>query len=528
MPLTLDRHAGLLVPLFSMPSSRSWGIGEIADIPLIAEWLGSAHQDLLQLLPINEMAVGQTSPYSAMTAMAIDPIYISVHAMEDFAAAGGEKAMSRDWRGRLAAARQSRAVDYALARHVKDEALRRSFARFLQDEWSSSSPRAEALKAWAAGQAWWLEAYTLFRAIHAREKERSWTDWPDALRRREPGALEAARRELADEILYREWLQWIADEQWRAAKQRMHGVALLGDLPFMVDGDSADVWSHADAFRLDASVGAPPDAFSETGQNWGLPVYRWDVFQEQDFAWLRDRARRSAALYDGYRVDHLVGFYRTYVFPRDGVKSFFTPAEEEEQLALGERVLQIFGEPGARIVAEDLGTIPDFVRESLQRLEIPGYKVLRWERAWKEEGQPYRAPESYPAVSLATSGTHDTETMAAWWDGLDEEEREAVLEMPGLAERLPAAAADTALDYSAALRDALLGVLYASGSDFLVLPIQDVFGWRDRVNVPASQGEHNWTWKLPWPVDRLAGEEPARERAETLRRWSDETGRWRK
>jgi 4-alpha-glucanotransferase len=251
MPLTLDRHAGLLVPLFSMPSSRSWGIGEIADIPLIAEWLGSAHQDLLQLLPINEMAVGQTSPYSAMTAMAIDPIYISVHAMEDFAAAGGEKGMSRDWRGRLAAARQSRAVDYALARHVKDEALRRSFARFLQDEWSSASPRAEALKAWAAGQAWWLEAYTLFRAIHAREKERSWTDWPDALRRREPGALEAARRELADEILYREWLQWIADEQWRAAKQRMHGVALLGDLPFMVDGDSADVWSHADAFRLD-------------------------------------------------------------------------------------------------------------------------------------------------------------------------------------------------------------------------------------------------------------------------------------
>jgi 4-alpha-glucanotransferase len=115
--------------------------------------------------------------------------------------------------------------------------------------------------------------------------------------------------------------------------------------------------------------------------------------------------------------------------------------------------------------------------------------------------------------------------MAAWWDGLDEQEREAVLEMPGL-EGLPAAEAETVREYSPALLDALLGVLYGSGSDFLVLPIQDVFGWRDRVNVPASQGEHNWTWKLPWPVDRLAGEDQARERAEALRRWSDETGRW--
>ena len=527
MPLTLDRHAGLLVPLFSMPSSRSWGIGEIADIPLMAAWLRGAHQDLLQLLPINEMAVGQTSPYSAMTAMAIDPIYISVHAMADFAAIGGEDAMGGAWKNRLEAARQSGPVDYPLARQVKDEALGAAFAHFRSQEWERSSARADAFRDWVQDQSWWLEDYSLFRALHAREQERSWLEWPEALRRRVPSALEAARRELGDEILYRQWLQWVADEQWRDAKEQARPVSLLGDLPFMVDGDSADVWAHADAFSLDGSVGAPPDAFSETGQNWGLPVYRWDVMAERNFAWLRERARRSAVLYDGYRVDHLVGFYRTYVFPAGRGKAFFTPAHEDEQLALGETLMRIFAEPGARIVAEDLGTIPRFVRTSLKRLKIPGYKVLRWEREWDEEGQPFRAPADYPPVSLATSGTHDTETMAAWWDAMDEKERIAALEIPGLGERLGPGEASAFEQYTPEVRDALLGLLYASGSDFLVLPVQDVFGWRERVNIPASQGEHNWTLKLPWTVEQLLEEPEARERGAAMRTWSDETGRWR-
>ena len=104
----------------------------------------------------------------------------------------------------------------------------------------------------------------------------------------------------------------------RRARERAGDVALFGDLPFMVSGDSADVWARQDEFRLDASVGVPPDAFSETGQDWGLPVYRWDVLAERDFDWLRHRARRNADLFDGYRVDHLVGFYRTYFRPHDG------------------------------------------------------------------------------------------------------------------------------------------------------------------------------------------------------------------
>ena len=512
------RHGGLVIPLFSIPSRASWGIGEIPDIPVFASWMAAAGQGLLQMLPINEVAVGQTSPYSAMTAMAIDPMYIGLRGVADFAAEGGEEGMDAASREGLEQARRSRHVDYALVRELKGRALLAAFERFRDREWAGGTERAEAFARWAAGQGWWLDDYALFRALHAREAERAWTDWPEGLRTREAAALGEASRELAGEILYRRYLQWVADEQWQAAKRAMRPAALLGDLPFMVDGDSADVWANADAFRTDASVGAPPDAFSETGQNWGLPAYRWDVMRERDYAWLRARARRSADLYDGYRVDHLVGFYRTYVFPGPPEKPFFTPAVAEEQLELGETLLRLFAEPGARIIAEDLGTIPKFVRASLARLEVPGYKVFRWEREWDEPEQPFRDPAAYPTVSVAASGTHDTETVAEWWDSLVPADQQKVLEVPGLAALMPDAEAP--LPFTPHLRDALLEVLVASGSDFLLLPVQDVFGWRERINLPGSQGHHNWTWRLPWPVDAMPAQPEAQERAATLAAWS--------
>jgi 4-alpha-glucanotransferase len=437
---------------------------------------------------------------------------------------GGEEAMETAWRERLAAARRSPAIDHALVRSVKQPALRAAFDEFVCRHARPGSERAAAFHAWCADQAWWLDDYALFRALHAKLGDRAWMDWPGPLRDREAAGLARARVELSREISYRMWLQWVADTQWHDAKVLSKPVSLMGDLAFMVDGDSADVWAHAGSFRLDAAVGAPPDAFSRTGQKWGMPAYRWDVLAENGYAWLRDRARRTAALFDGYRVDHLVGFYRTYAFPLDGTAASFSPPDEPSQLALGETVLPIFAGPGSRIIAEDLGTVPDFVRASLARLGVPGYKVFRWEREWEVEGQPYRVPANYPPDSVATSGTHDTEPVAGWWDGLDGAERAAVLETPGIAERV-AGLDDAEGPLSGALRDVLLEVLFGSGSDFLLLPVQDVFGWRDRVNVPGTIDDRNWTWRLPWPADTLVGVPEAQERAASLKAWSEATRR---
>jgi 4-alpha-glucanotransferase len=523
-----SRRAGLLVPLFSIPSTRSWGIGEIGDIEALSAWLARAGQRLLLMLPINEMPITESSPYSALSAMAIDPQFISIDAIEDFAAIGGERVLDPEWRARLDAVRVAKTIDYPSVRALKSIALRQAFAHFQQTEWKRESPRAARFRSYIDDQSWWLDDYALFRALHAQYGERPWTEWPQPIRERQPQALIEARVELDEDVRYRKYVQWIAGEQWAAARVRAGGVALFGDLPFVVSADSADVWSRQEEFRLDQSVGVPPDAFSATGQDWGLPAYRWDVLAARDFSWLRQRARRNADLFDGYRVDHLVGFYRMYVRPLGGGEGVFTPAVEEEQTALGERVLRIFGESDAEIIAEDLGVIPDFVRESLTRLSIPGYRVFRWERHWHQEGQPYRDPAGYPPASVATSGTHDTEPLAIWWEAAPPDERAAALDIPAVRGRMSdearaRAIADATL--TPAIRAMLLEALCASGSDLLILPIQDVFGWTARINQPATVSDRNWTWKLPWPSDRLLTEPVALEVAAELRDCAARHGR---
>jgi 4-alpha-glucanotransferase len=517
------RRTGLLIPLFSAPSTASWGIGDIGDIAPLSAWLADAGCRVLLLLPLNEMAPGQQSPYSALSAMAIDPVFIRVPEVEEFQAAGGDAALSCAARQALERVRQSAHVDYAAVRSLKHGALRDAFCRFYEAEWNRDSERARSFREFVARQAWWIEDYALFRAIHAHEGERPWTQWPEALRRREPPAIDRARRELSREVIYYQYLQWLAATQWRRARDAAaaRNVALFGDLPFMVDYDSADVWARQHQFRLDLSLGVPPDAFSATGQDWGMPVYNWDVIAADDFRWLRDRARRAADLYDGFRVDHLVGFYRTFGRPRAGGEGIFTPEGERAQTALGEQVLAILSEPGADIVVEDLGTVPDFVRESLGRIGVPGFRVFRWERLWHREGQPFRDPADYPPASIATSGTHDTEPMAIWWDLADADERRRVADIPS-AQRL-GDISDRPFD--ATVRDVLLETLFGAASDLLLFPVQDVFGWRDRINEPAKVDDQNWSFQLPWPSDRLTDMDEAAERQRFLRALSEKYGR---
>jgi len=232
-----------------------------------------------------------------------------------------------------------------------------------------------------------------------------------------------------------------------------------------------------------------------------------------------------ADLFDGFRVDHVVGLFRTWVFPLDGSASYFMPAEEPSQILQGRAVLDAIVAAGARVVAEDLGTIPDFVRASLAAMGVPGCRVLRWERHWLESGQPFIDPLAYPPVSLATSGTHDTETMTEWWEVADDGERRTLLAILSAASLVSSMALTPESPYSPGVRDLVLQLLYASGSALLLLPVQDVFGWRDRVNVPGLVDDKNWTWKLPVRADALESDAGASERQAALARWSGEYGR---
>jgi 4-alpha-glucanotransferase len=470
------------------------------------------------------MAPGQTSPYSAISAMALDPIYLSLRDVYDFNAFGGEARLDLADQVAIRAARSDTRVDYAVVRRVKEHALRLAFSHFWDTDWVRGTARAGSFAAFCSWEDWWLDDYALYRALRERGGGLSWTAWDEPLRRRDPQALAEAREELATEILFYQYLQWLADDQWLAARERSKPVALFGDFPFMVAADSADVWARQHLFRFDATVGVPPDAFSATGQDWGLPVYRWDVMEQDDYRWLRHRAKRSARLFDGFRIDHLVGFYRTYSRPLGDAEGTFEPAEEDDQTALGERLMAIFTGSGARIIAEDLGVVPDFVRDSLLKLGIPGYKVFRWERDWEAPGHPFRDPAEYPALSVATTGTHDTDPLATWWDTAPADEREVFAALPQLAPYFDGAPPATA-PFTPALRDAMLRALYTSGSTLVLIPIQDVFGWTDRINTPATVTDDNWTWRLPWAVDALSAQPDAQERMKTLREWAEETDR---
>jgi 4-alpha-glucanotransferase len=518
-----SRQAGVLLPLFSLRSATDWGVGEIPDLVPFARWSSDAGLSLVLLLPVSEAARGQNSPYFALSAFAIDPVYVAPEAMADFRAAGGVDALSAEEQARLRAVRTGAAVRWDEVRALKGRAFELAFARFLREEWEKKSKRARALAAFAEAERSWLADYALFISLHDDEQGgKPWNEWPVPLRDRDPAALAAASERHARAILYHTYLQWIAEEQWRAARKAANaaGVRLGGDLPFMVASDAADVWARREDFNTENRVGVPPDAFSPTGQDWGFPVYRWPEMKAAGYPWIRERARRMADLFDLYRVDHVVGLYRTYFFPGDGTVARFVPSEEPDQLANGEAVLGIC-EEGAQVVAEDLGVVPDFVRASLTRLGIPGYRVQRWEKNWKDGGDAFLDPARWPALSLATTGTHDTDALADWYETLSAEERGQLLALPALA-KLAARAPEK---FDDEVRDALLALIYASGSDLALVPFQDLLGDRERVNLPGTVSDANWTYRIPVDLVALASDRATTRR---LRELAVRTGRAKK
>ena len=481
----MNRLAGLALPLSAVRGARDPGIGELPDLVPFAEWCLSLGQRIIGLLPLGESAPGEPSPYSALSSFALDPLYVSVaeipelEGVEAPAPQGGGTHLDRE---RV----------YARKRPL----FERGFERF--DRLPAKHERRLALDAFRAEHAAWLEEYALFRALCDEEDWRSWLDWPRALRDREPRAVEEARSRLAREIRFYEWLQLVAEEQWDRTRARLSalGVLVYGDLPFAPGVHSADVWANREAFDVSRTAGAPPDAFSETGQRWGLPMFDWPAQRASDWRWLRARTRRMRELYDVVRVDHVVGLFRTYGFRDDDEPGAFDPAEEDEQVAQGREILELMRDEvaPARLVAEDLGSIPPFVRETLRDLDVPGYAVFRWQT---DEDENLLPPSAYPECSLATTGTHDTDVLVTWWRAADPEERTCAVAAIGLSHEPEGG------ELSEETRLAILEALWASPSRYVVLPIQDLFGWAERVNVPATVGGTNWRWRLPTAIADL-------------------------
>jgi 4-alpha-glucanotransferase len=496
------RRAGVTIPLFSLRTRGDWGIGDIDALGACAAWIRAAGLGLLQILPPYELADGETSPYGARTAFGLDPIYISVGRVPDLEPRDVAEALGSEGAATLERVRRAPRLDYHAVRALKRRVLARAFERFVEHEWAKGTARAEALRAFVRQEEYWAPDLALYVALREQRGGYGWTTWPPPARDRDPQVVARARsaaatRDLDDLgrlVLHHHYLQWLAHEQWDRARGRLRelGVELMGDLPFVVGEESADVWSRPGQFLRDVSLGAPPDAFSKEGQQWGLPAYDWAAMDADNLGWVRARTRHASRLYDRFRLDHAVGYFRMWVKPHGG-PGRFEPEGEATQRERGARVLSAMLAEAAgavHVVAEDLGLIPPFVRAALVDLHIPGYRVIPWE---KDPQQRFRDPTAFPPLSVASLSTHDTLPITAWWADLSSRERDELAALAGIA---PAASpADRSL--------ALLGLLLRSGSDLTLILAQELLGTAERINTPGTVTDMNWTYRLPQPIEDL-------------------------
>jgi 4-alpha-glucanotransferase len=407
------RRAGVTAPLFSLYSKKSIGIGEAPDLKLLIDWCGKTGLSIIQLLPLNDVGF-DFRPYDAQSSMALDPMYLSLEGLADC----DLKCFIADIKGlrKQFPAGQAR-VDYAVKK-AKLELLGGIFAS------SAASRKSKKFLGFLKVHKDWLEDYAFFKALKDQFRMSGWMDWPEEFRNKKPEALAAFAKKNADAILFYKWLQWQLFEQFGDVKRyaAKQGVLLMGDMPFLVSRDSADVWAHQEYFRLDLSSGAPPDLYFAQGQRWGMPPYHWENIAADDFRYLRGKMKCAEHLFDLYRIDHFVGMFRLWTIalsePAEhaGMHGLFDPRDESLWKDHGKKILEVMlGSAKMLPCAEDLGVVPKCSYEILEEYKIPGSDVQRWVRNW---GKDYRFKdgEVYRENSMAMLSTHDTSAFCAWWE----------------------------------------------------------------------------------------------------------------
>lgn len=495
------RLSGILMPLFSLRAKDDFGVGDFGALDGLFAWMQRARQRMLMTLPLLPTAPGDSSPYSCRSAFGLNPLFLHLGWLEE-----GLQLTAEEQRT-LAALRLGPRIDYGRVMQLKDAVLARAFDAFDAPARKKSAHHRD-YDDWCDANASWLEDYVLYTALSEQHERRPWWEWTPELSRREPAALAAARTRLDGRLRWLRWLQFESHRQWERvrAQARARGVLLCGDEPFIIAQDSADCWAYPTLLRRDARLGAPPDDFAADGQDWGLPWFDFDALAAQGDAWLKARAKAAAGYYDLRRVDHAIGYFRQYIRDAATPRGRFVPADEPSQQALGEKNFRLLSE-GAGIVCEDLGVIPKFARRVLEALELPGYQVMRWSR---EDGA-YQDPHAYPALSLVTTGTHDTETLRVWWETAAQWERDAVCRtFPELRGFPPTP------EFRPEVHEALMRAMMHSGSDYAIVPWQDIFGSPDRVNLPGTVGEHNWTWRMEPKVEELLSRDDTTSAADWL------------
>ncbi len=546
MKLSPDKKlAGILCPVFSIRTEDDLGIGDTEGVRQLIDWCHRHGISMLQVLPINETS-DDNSPYNAISSLALDPttIAISPDLLPELSAAKFKEIATPEVLKELRAG----PVRYPKVKALKRKLLRAAFDSFLTKYWNKKAERGEQFRAFLAENGDWISDYAFFRVLMEDYNDwPTWDEWP--LDRQNPKkawswflSLPAKQREeYADRILFCAYVQWIAFEQWMAVKD--HGtkkkVYLMGDIPFGVNRYSSDVWGNRAIFDLDWSGGCPAekvfkcDPFTaKWGQNWGIPLYKWDVSRERKHDWWRIRCGNIHKVFHLFRIDHVLGFFRIYAFPwQPKHNDKFLPMTEAEakkhtggrlpqfqahsdetkegatlNQKQGEELLAMVLEAAGdtAVVAEDLGVVPPYVPVSLEHLKIPGYKVPHFLR---EKDFSFVEAKTYPKLSLATPATHDHDPIAKMWRELwekaDAGDDGARWDLKRWMKYCGAEHEAPSREFNDHIHSLILRAVLHAPSWLAVFMITDIFGTEDRFNVPGAVSEGNWSYRLHKTVAEL-------------------------
>jgi len=474
--MRLGRSSGILLHPTSLPGP--FGIGGLGrEARDFVGFLARARQSLWQVLPLGPTGYGD-SPYQGLSAFAGNPLLVDPVDLAEDGLLDDEDVVPPP------GLREER-IDYEAVARAKAPLLDRAAARFFA---SRRGPLRDEYDAFLAGHAAWIEDWALFAALREEHGGRSWRDWPPALRRRSPAALDAARTRLAPALDRARFRQFAFFRQWLGLRRHAAhaGVRIVGDMPIFVADDSCDAWSRPGQFLFDVEgrptfvAGVPPDYFSATGQLWGNPLYDWDAMAREGYGWWIERLRATLELVDLVRIDHFIGFSRAWHVPAgdaDAMRGEWRPGPGD---ALFEALGRALGRP-LPIVAEDLGVVTPEVEALRDRHALAGMKVLQFAFSG-DPANPF-LPHAHGRRFFVYTGTHDNDTTRGWFDSLAPSERSFVQRY------LARSGEDVAWD--------LVRAAMGSVADVAIVPMQDVLGLGSeaRMNVPSSPSG-NWAWRM--------------------------------
>lgn len=470
-----ERGSGILLHPSSLPGP--YGSGDLGrDAYRFIDWLKSARQKYWQVLPLGEIGPGN-SPYMSSSAFAGNVLMIDLVELGECGWLSQEDLLpDQDFR--------EGAVDFALVIPFRMQRLRRAAQVFF----ASTAMHVEYHE-YCRTEAYWLDDFALYKTLEERHGGCAWNQWPDGFSSREAQALQEVRSCCADEIGFWKFCQWCFARQWSKLRNYAHqrGVRIIGDVPIFVAFQSADVWAHQELFELDEQgrpsvvAGVPPDYFSETGQLWGNPLYRWVAHEQTGFSWWIARLKHALNCFDFVRIDHFRGFSSYWEIPANAPTAThgrWVPGPGEKlfdalAVALGDMP----------IIAEDLGIITQDVIELRDKYHLPGMRVLQF--AFGDDENNHFLPHHYIENTIAYTGTHDNDTAIGWWSSASDKEK-------AFLQNYLATSGQT-------IQWDMMNALSASQANMVIYPLQDVLGLgpEHRMNYPGKPSG-NWEWRFSW------------------------------